>query len=85
MEEATTNIMVTTIVEVSKETMEVTKGMDMLALTIKMDNIVQTLSSRKILAKCYAISAITRVIMPMIAQKGSLHKLPSQIFSIRDM
>ena len=51
VEEATTSIMVITTQVDSRETMEATKEMDMLAIIITMDSIAQIQNTRGISAK----------------------------------
>ena len=84
MGEITTNTMVTTTMVDSEEIMEDIGEMDMLAITITMDIIVQTLNQSEISLKCFATSATIRAIMPMIAQKRRLTHLPSPILFRRD-
>ena len=61
----TTSIMITMVD--SKEALETPREMDMLAITITMDNTAQILNT-EISARCSVTNARTRVIMPMSAQ-----------------
>ena len=81
--------MLTITVEDSKGTMEDemedTGEMDMLDITITMDSIDQILNPRRISAKCFVSSAITKAIMPQNALRREWTLIPSPILSTRDM